>query len=213
MGRTRQLACYTIETPPKELKEHIPQDTFEKSQAYGWDKTVWSLCKQLYNQAINTVLIKAGAYKWAWSVAGGWMVKLGLGGGDRVVSRHIDMTSVTGQIADDSDCLIRSLTRSFSPPFSLSYPRFPVCHCLPSTHFTLNKSTVSTSLHGVSGSLISSSLMLSVLSLVFLSSLHSSRSLTGLVTGSFLPSWPSFSYSHWSCKSSTPSSSNLCSTN
>lgn len=88
MGRTRQLACYTIETPPKELKEHIPQDTFEKSQAYGWDKTVWSLCKQLYNQAINTVLIKAGAYQWAWSVAGGWMVKLGLGGGDRVVSRH-----------------------------------------------------------------------------------------------------------------------------
>lgn len=82
---TRQLPCYSIPAPPAALAEHIPEDTYKKSQAYGRDKTRWALFKQAYHQTLNALYIGGGAYKWAWTLTGGWMTKMGLGG-DRVVS-------------------------------------------------------------------------------------------------------------------------------
>lgn len=83
---TRQLPCYSIPAPPAALAEHIPDETYKKSQAYGKDKTRFSLFKQAYSQVLNAAFIAGGAYKWAWTLTGGWMAKMGFAG-DRVVSR------------------------------------------------------------------------------------------------------------------------------
>jgi hypothetical protein len=88
--RTRQLPCYSIPAPPAALADHIPEDTYKKSQAYGRDKTRWALFKQVYNQTLNALYIGGGAYKWVWTLTGGWMAKMGFGG-DRVVSRSVAM--------------------------------------------------------------------------------------------------------------------------
>jgi STE24 endopeptidase len=51
------------------LKDHLQQDTFEKSQAYGRDKARFSFISSFYHQVIASVSIHYDVYAWSWATA------------------------------------------------------------------------------------------------------------------------------------------------
>jgi STE24 endopeptidase len=61
---------YELKTPPKELKDDLPPELFQKAQHYGKDKTRYSVIKTLVDQLVSLYLIRAGIYHRAWSGAG-----------------------------------------------------------------------------------------------------------------------------------------------
>lgn len=61
---------YELKTPPKELKDDLPPELFQKAQHYGKDKTRYSVIKTLVDQLVSLYLIRAGVYHRAWSGAG-----------------------------------------------------------------------------------------------------------------------------------------------
>jgi hypothetical protein len=81
----RQIACYSLPSPPPELASHLSSETFTKAQSYGRDKTRFSLLKAVYSQVLGWGLIRFGVYASTWAVSGRVMVALGLDEG-RVVS-------------------------------------------------------------------------------------------------------------------------------
>lgn len=81
----RQIACYSLTSPPPELASHLPSETFTKAQSYGRDKTRFSLFKAVYSQHLGWGLIRFGVYASTWAVSGRAMGALGLDEG-RVVS-------------------------------------------------------------------------------------------------------------------------------
>ncbi|ORX33273.1 metalloendopeptidase [Kockovaella imperatae] len=74
----RQLRQYDKPKPPPELASHISDDKFRKAQAYGRDKTRYSLFKAVFNQILGWAIIRSRLYAKLWYVTGGWMDTLGL---------------------------------------------------------------------------------------------------------------------------------------
>ncbi|RSH90123.1 hypothetical protein EHS25_001456 [Saitozyma podzolica] len=84
----RQIACYSLPSPPPELASHLPSETFTKAQSYGRDKTRFSLIKAIYSQLLGWGLIRFGVYASTWAISGRAMGALGLDEG-RVITRSL----------------------------------------------------------------------------------------------------------------------------
>ena len=74
----RQTRCYDRPRPPSELASHLSQDTFDKAQRYGRDKTAYSLTKAIFNQLVAWGIISTRLYARAWAWTGKWMDSLGV---------------------------------------------------------------------------------------------------------------------------------------
>lgn len=66
----RQLATYSLSSPPPQLKSHVDQTTFDKSRRYGKDKLQFSLFTLIFEWSVSASLIYLGAYAWTWQAAG-----------------------------------------------------------------------------------------------------------------------------------------------
>jgi STE24 endopeptidase len=66
----RQLATYSLSSPPPQLKSHVDQTTFDKSRKYGKDKLQFSLFSMIFEWSVSATLIYLGAYSWTWQAAG-----------------------------------------------------------------------------------------------------------------------------------------------
>lgn len=74
----RQLATYSYPSPPPQLKDHVDQETFDKSRRYGKDKLQFSLFSLVYEWTLTATLIYLGAYSSIWQEAGKWMKLMGV---------------------------------------------------------------------------------------------------------------------------------------
>lgn len=73
----RQLRTFHKETPPSALKQHVTQETFDKSRAYGREKLRFSIVSLVYEWALSAALIWMCAYARVWSAAGVLLSKFG----------------------------------------------------------------------------------------------------------------------------------------
>lgn len=69
---------YTKPSPPALLASHIPADTYQKSQAYGRDRSRFGIFRQLVDQLSSWGMIVGGVYLWGWDKAGSTLAKLGI---------------------------------------------------------------------------------------------------------------------------------------
>jgi STE24 endopeptidase len=76
---------YALKTAPPELKGVLPQDLFDKAQAYGLDKTRYALIKAVFDQLLAFYLIRSHVYSRTWDATARFMDAAGLGQ-DRTVS-------------------------------------------------------------------------------------------------------------------------------
>jgi STE24 endopeptidase len=84
----RQIPCFSRPSPPIELKEHLPQETYVKAQKYGLDKLRFGMIKAVWNQMLGWGMIKTGLYSVSWGWSARVMRYAGLGS-DRVVSSQV----------------------------------------------------------------------------------------------------------------------------
>ncbi|ORY23813.1 peptidase family M48-domain-containing protein [Naematelia encephala] len=89
----QQLKQYDIKVIPTELVEHLPRETFDKSQAYGRDKTRYSLIKKVFDQILSVLLIQFGLFTKMWDWSGVCITKLGLSD-DRIITRSLIWTII-----------------------------------------------------------------------------------------------------------------------
>lgn len=73
----RQLKTYSYPSPPPQLKQHVDQETYEKSRKYGRDKLQFSIFTQVFEWVLSAGLIYAGSYIRVWQAAGVIMSKMG----------------------------------------------------------------------------------------------------------------------------------------
>ncbi|KAI5453819.1 zinc metalloprotease [Naganishia albida] len=90
---SRQLPMYTKPSPPALLASHIPADTYQKSQAYGRDRSRFGIFRQLVDQLSSWGMIVGGVYLWGWDKAGSTLAKLGVDP-TRVIPRSLVYTAV-----------------------------------------------------------------------------------------------------------------------
>jgi len=69
----RQYQVLKRKTVPKQLKQEIDQETFDKSQAYGRAKSQYSFVNNLWNQVKNYATIRYNVYPKLWAITGLWM--------------------------------------------------------------------------------------------------------------------------------------------
>jgi STE24 endopeptidase len=69
----RQYQVLKRKTVPKQLKQEIDQETFDKSQAYGRAKSQYSFVNGLWNQVKNYATIRYDVYPKLWAITGLWM--------------------------------------------------------------------------------------------------------------------------------------------
>lgn len=74
----RQLATYSYPSPPTQLKDHVDQETFDKSRRYGKDKLQFSLFSMIFEWTLSAALIYLGAYSRIWQEAGNLMKVVGV---------------------------------------------------------------------------------------------------------------------------------------
>lgn len=120
----RQMGCYDRPRPPSELATHLPQDTFDKAQRYGRDKTRYSLVKPVFDQVLAWGIIRSGLYARAWEWTGSWMGTLGLSQ-DRMVRPLLRDTRAFSMVADRSLVIV-----DHHPHHHLRHP-FPPVELLP----------------------------------------------------------------------------------
>lgn len=104
--RFRQLPYYSKRAPPAALKEHIPQDTFDKAQAYSRDKARFSLGRMLYDQAVSWTTVYAGAFRNCWGLSGRILKWAGLGVVAETSRRGLVSGRVGGILKMDNQFLI-----------------------------------------------------------------------------------------------------------
>jgi STE24 endopeptidase len=78
LGRYRQVPLYSLPSAPALLKDHIPEDTYKKSQAYGRDRARFGIFKEVFSQVLSWGMIVGGTYIWGWDKAGAALAKMGL---------------------------------------------------------------------------------------------------------------------------------------
>lgn len=76
---SRQYKYYSKQAPPAALKEYVPLDKFQKSQAYGKDKAQLSFFKTIYSQIWDTAFLYYGGYAICWSAGGQVIAMMGYG--------------------------------------------------------------------------------------------------------------------------------------
>lgn len=69
----RQYQVLKRKTVPKQLKQEIDQETFDKSQAYGRAKSEYTFVSNIWNQVKNFVTIRYNVYPKLWAITGLWM--------------------------------------------------------------------------------------------------------------------------------------------
>lgn len=69
----RQYRVLKRTTVPKQLKQEINQETYDKSQAYGRAKSKYTFVENVWNQVKNYAAITYDVYPKLWAVAGLWM--------------------------------------------------------------------------------------------------------------------------------------------
>jgi STE24 endopeptidase len=69
----RQYQVLKRKTVPKQLKQEIDQETFDKSQAYGRAKSQYSFVNNLWNQVKNYATLRYNVYPKLWAITGLWM--------------------------------------------------------------------------------------------------------------------------------------------
>ncbi|KAF9172957.1 hypothetical protein BGX21_009053 [Mortierella sp. AD011] len=75
---------------PLTLKEHVSEEQFQKAQAYGRDKAIFSFIKDTFSLVKDTLWLAFDIYPRLWTVAGSIMFKLtGLGSGYEIVQSVI----------------------------------------------------------------------------------------------------------------------------
>ena len=77
-NRCRQVPLYSLPSPPALLKDHIPEDTYKKSQAYGRERSRFAILKEIFGQAVSWGMIVSGTYLWGWDKAGAALAKMGV---------------------------------------------------------------------------------------------------------------------------------------
>ncbi|EIW68672.1 STE24 endopeptidase [Tremella mesenterica] len=85
---SRQLRCYSLPSPPPEIKDHLDSTTFSKAQKYGKDKCRLELLKTVWSQLLSWGLISGGFYVRAWGWSGELMRKFGLSE-ERVITHSL----------------------------------------------------------------------------------------------------------------------------
>lgn len=75
----RQYKYYSKQVPPANLKNYVPPEKFEKSQAYGKDKANFAFVKTLYSQIWDTLFIYYGGFAHCWKWGGQLTALLGYG--------------------------------------------------------------------------------------------------------------------------------------
>lgn len=91
----RQTRCYDRPRPPSELASHLSQDTFDKAQRYGRDKTAYSLTKAIFNQLVAWGIISTRLYARAWAWTGKWMDSLGVASNRMITHSILWMVTLT----------------------------------------------------------------------------------------------------------------------
>ena len=77
----RQLiSFYTVKVLPKELIEHIPDETFKKSNAYGKDKFAFKMVESAFSFVEGLVFMFLGYLPYAWDMSRVASDKMGLFG-------------------------------------------------------------------------------------------------------------------------------------
>ncbi|GHJ83783.1 hypothetical protein NliqN6_0185 [Naganishia liquefaciens] len=94
----RQVPLYSLPSPPALLKDHIPEDTYKKSQAYGRDRSRFAIFKEIFGQAVSWGMIVGGTYLWGWDKAGAALTKMGLNP-SRVIPRSLVYTVLLAMIS------------------------------------------------------------------------------------------------------------------
>jgi STE24 endopeptidase len=69
----RQYQVLKRKTVPKQLKQEIDQETYDKSQAYGRAKSKYTFISNTWNQVKNYVTISYNVYPKLWAITGIWM--------------------------------------------------------------------------------------------------------------------------------------------
>lgn len=77
-NRCRQVPLYSLPSPPALLKDHIPEDTYKKSQAYGRERSRFAILKEIFGQAVSWGMIVSGTYLWGWDKAGAALAEMGV---------------------------------------------------------------------------------------------------------------------------------------
>lgn len=75
----RQYKYYSKKEAPQNLKAYVPQDKFDKSQAYGKDKAKFSFVKTLWSQIWDTLFLYYGGFALCWQWGGDLIGMLGYG--------------------------------------------------------------------------------------------------------------------------------------
>jgi STE24 endopeptidase len=69
----RQYRVLQRTTVPKQLKQEIDQETFDKSQAYGRAKSRYGFCSSAFQQIKNYFIITHNVYPRLWALSGLWI--------------------------------------------------------------------------------------------------------------------------------------------
>lgn len=77
---------YSAVKVPEELKEILPEETYDKARLYGLDKSTFSMFKEFYNILITTMLIWFEGILYFWVCAGVTVERLGFQQGEIIQS-------------------------------------------------------------------------------------------------------------------------------